>query len=175
MSKAPTKSRASKKPPEFRRRFRPHPLGLAISSIARPIIGKRGFADVDIISRWGDIVGEDIATYTLPERITKSRSPMLEGGTLHVRVASSAFATVLKHKEPELCDRINGFFGFPAVAKFKTTLGKIPVLHINTPRPEPPPLTKDAAEMVETIDDLDLREALEKLGRSLLQKEEPKG
>jgi len=171
---AAKKRPAKKKEPEYRRRFRPHPLGLAVASIARPMIGKRGFADVDILSRWADIVGEDIAGYTLPEKLVKPRALKvgpngLEGGTLHVRVSSSAFATILKHQEPEVCARINGYFGFKAVGKLKTSIGTIPKRPEVKKRPPPKPLPQETKLLVDMVDNPELRAALEKLGQTLNQ------
>ena len=145
---------------------------MAVASVVRPLVGKKGFVDVDILTRWGEIVGPEIAQQSLPLRIAKARSGSADGSTLHVRVGSSAFATLLKYQELELCARVNRYFGFPAVTHVKLTVGSLPPPKPLLPPPrEPPPLSAEEAAEVARIGDPDLREALERLGRSLHQRQ----
>ncbi len=160
-----------KKPAETKpapRRRRPHPLGMAVASVVRPMVGKKGFADVDVISRWAEIVGPEVAAYSLPLRIAKARNGVAEGGTLHVRVASSACALLLSHREPELREKVNRYLGFPAVARVKLAVGTLPLPPEPPPPPAPPPpLTAEEEAAVARVDDPDLRAALAALGQSI--------
>ena len=38
----------------------------SIMPLARSILGKKGFVEVDILTDWSGIVGEELAAYTLP-------------------------------------------------------------------------------------------------------------
>lgn len=160
-----------KKPAEAKpapRRRRPHPLGMAVASVVRPMVGKKGFADVEIITRWAEIAGAEVAAHSLPLRIAKARSGVADGATLHVRVASSAFALVLKHQEPELCDRVNRYFGYPAVTRLKIAVGSLPPPPEPPPPPAPPiPLSAEEEAAVARVGDADLRAALAALGQSI--------
>lgn len=177
MTEGPKPKTAAKKPPppEPKRRRRLHPLGLAVAAVTRPLVGRKGFAEVDILSQWTAIVGPEIAAQTLPMKVVKARAGEPEGGTLHVRVGSAAFATVLKHEEPRVCDRINGYFGFAAVTKIRATIGRIPVLTVKPPPPPPPPLSAAEKEVVDGVADPDLRAALERLGRAVHRAASGKG
>lgn len=175
----PKRSAKSQEPEQRRWRPFPRPIGISVAKIARPLVGKRGFTEIDIISRWVDIVGEDMAEYTLPEKLTKPRSPKaslegsksgLQGGVLHIRAASSAFATVLKHQETELCSRVNAHFGYTVASKIKITLGKIPKRRVKPKPPPPPPLPTDVSELVGTVDDPELQAALVRLGQEIAAK-----
>ena len=90
-------------------------------------------------------------------------------GTLHLRVASGAFALQLQHLEPLVIERINGHFGYAAVARLALAQGPVPV---RAARRQQNPTAEPAADpvlatMLETIDDPGLREALTGLGRRL--------
>ena len=41
----------------------------SIMPLARSILGKKGFVEVDILTDWSGIVGEELAAYTLPQKI----------------------------------------------------------------------------------------------------------
>lgn len=142
-------------------------LGETVFALASPVLGRHGFADSRVVSEWSSIVGESLASRTLPERLV--RGPVSRGGgTLYVRVASGTFALELQHLEPLLLERINTYFGYQAVTRLRMKHG---------PMPEPEPrcperalTTEDAIAvdgMVSEIDDPAVRQALRALGRSL--------
>jgi len=141
-------------------------VGMAAAAVVRPMIGRKGFVEADLLTRWEAVAGPEMAALCRPVRLAKPR----DGGppVLHLRVASSAFATLLKHQEPELIGRINGYFGFDAVGKLKVAPGTLPPPPApKPPPPAPPPLSAEEAALVAGIDDPDLRAALEALGRSI--------
>lgn len=152
-------------PPPPPRRRRPHRLGLAVGGVARPILGRKGFAEADILTRWDAIAGPELAVRTLPLRVVKSRNG--GGGVLHVRVASAAFATLIAHEEPRIVERINTHFGFEAVARLRLSVGSLPAPVEAAPAPPPPPLDPGEADLVAGVEDPDLRDSLERLGRSV--------
>ena len=176
--KKPTDTPTAAKPrPDAPRRKRVHPLGLAIASVVRPLVGKKGFVDVDILARWSEIVGAEVAANALPLRISKPRAGSNEGSTLHVRVGASAYAMILQHREPEICARINGYFGFQAVTRLKIALGTLPPPKPTPPpKPPPPPLSDEDAVRISAVADPELREVLAQLGRTMAaRKPAPKG
>ena len=145
-------------------------LAALLPKAAGAVFRRRGFAEANILTHWPDIVGAQIAADTAPQRLifpTGSR----RGGTLHVHVAG-ALATELQHLEPLVVERINTFFGYGAVARFKLVQAPLP------PAPQPAnraqPLALDAAEeetlrdAVAGVDDEGLRRALAGLGRVVL-------
>jgi hypothetical protein len=90
---------------------------------------------------------------------------------------ASGWALQLQHLEPLVLERINGFFGYRAVARLVLQQGPLPALpgaagnrRRNEAAAAPLPLDAALAEKLSTVADPELRAALEGLGRSLRQK-----
>lgn len=143
-------------------------VSIAVPSerVTRKLFGRHGFASGALVVDWPAIVGPAVATWTMPINIRfppKERS----AGTLVVKVANSAFATEIQHLEPLILERINGHFGWQAVARLKLVHGPLPPRRpIRQPPPEPPPLMAERLERsLSNVDNPELRAALERLGR----------
>ena len=144
-------------------------LGSTVSKVAAPVLGRRGFGEAQMILEWPSVVGRDLARDTLPVKLSFGRGERMDG-TLHLRVAPGAGLTV-QHLEPLIIERVNGFFGYKAVARLALRQGALP----RRAAPEPPRLralteaeqTGLAARLAD-IEDPELREALEGLGRAVL-------
>ena len=147
-------------------------LGRSVSWITKPIFGKRGLAAGAIVKDWAKIAGSDLACYSQPERISYPRHERIEG-TLHLRIDHSSIAPELQHLEPLVLERINVYFGFKAVARLKFIHGPLP-----EQRPNRKPVTRPLNEIEEQalvdnlvdIEDPDLRQALEGLGRAVISR-----
>lgn len=161
-------SKAAPKKDQDRRGYGMVSIAVPSDRVTRPVFGKHGFAGGALVVDWPAIVGSAVASHTLPVRIKfppKDRSE----GTLMVKVDSGAFALEVQHLEPLILDRINGYFGWKAVARLKLLQG---------PLPEPPKrakAVKAGAEAkvdpgiiakLDTVEDPDLREVLARLARS---------
>lgn len=146
----------------------------AIAQFSRQLtkqpLGKRGFAEVSLITHWPEIVGEAQALGSVPLKIAFPREER-SGGTLHVRVSTGGLATEFQYRKELIVSRINGHFGYSAVADLRITQGHIP------PRPPkqkaaPPPVLppeqeRDLQERLAGVEDDEMREALARLGRRL--------
>lgn len=89
-----------------------------------------GFVQSSIVSRWVEIVGERYAAVSQPESIRFPRGKREEGVlTLVVR---GAHGPMMQHVTPEIIERINRFFGYPAVARVNFRQGQL-----GTPSPAP--------------------------------------
>jgi hypothetical protein len=151
-------------------RASPRPIGeLSGRLVAKPL-GKRGFAAAALVGQWAAIVGPALANSTLPLRVVFPRGER-KGGTLHLKVASGAMALQLQHLGPLIVERVNGHFGYAAVAQLALTQGPLP-------RRAAPPSVQAApvaaheidpalAERIATLPEGDLRQALTNLGRRL--------
>ena len=143
-------------------------VGASLPTIAAPALRKRGFARAKLITDWPAIAGDLLARETVPQKLVFPRgSP--GGGILHLRV-SSGFALELQHIAPQLIERINGFFGYEAVADLRYQQGPIPPLR--KPRRIGPKRLADIDEArlqrnLEAIEDPELRNALADLGRAV--------
>lgn len=147
------------------RRYGMVQVGIPVGALTKPIFGRHGFAGGAMIVDWPAIVGAAVATYTLPIRV---RFPPNErtGGTLEIKVANSAFATELQHLEPLILERINGYFGWAAVARLKFRHGPLPKRPA-APNPPAAQVSDRHIPALERVEDPDLRAALERLGRHL--------
>ena len=94
------------------------PIGVDMRLLAKDVLGKRGFSNVDLIAHWTDIVGESLSQAVKPDKITYPKGERANG-TLHVRVKSGAFATVFEHQKNIVLDKINTFLGYDAVSNIK--------------------------------------------------------
>jgi len=145
------------------------PVAATLGRVTAPALRKRGLAETRIVTHWPEIVGAELAGSACPEKLSGRGA---DGGTLHIRV-DGALALELQHLAPLVVERINGFFGYKAVARPRLTQG--PLLARPTRRRTPPPLS---AEERQRLDDLlgpvgddALRTRLWALGEAILRHE----
>ncbi|MBT3306869.1 MAG: DUF721 domain-containing protein [Alphaproteobacteria bacterium] len=148
----------------------PRALATSLGGITKNIFGQRGLADGAILKDWAQIAGAQMAAHSQPEKISYPQGAG-DGGTLHLRIDSGAMATELQHLQPLLIERINGYFGFKAVDRVKITQGPLP--DRDEKRPWSPRKLEDGeehglAESLMDVDDEDIREALQALGRAVI-------
>ena len=154
------------------RRNRTELLAKSVGRLTKPVFGRRGMAEGTIARDWAAIVGDAIAKHSQPDRISYPNRERT-GGLLHLRVDNSAMATQLQHLEPQLVERINGHFGYRAVARLRYIHGPLPTQAARVKKPVPPPTPEQARRLADTlgsVDDPDLRAALERLGRAMARR-----
>jgi hypothetical protein len=87
-----------------------------------------------------------------------------------------AAALELQHLAPSVLERINGHFGYRAVARLKIEQGSVAPRNVTAP---PPPLTRleqnAVAEVTAPVADPDLRASLSRLGAAIRRREKVKG
>jgi len=148
----------------------PRAIGEFSQRLTKKHMGRRGFAEASLVADWACIVGEAQSLGSLPLKITFPAGERTSG-TLHVRVASGGLATEFSHLEPLILQRVNGYFGYGAVARLKLTQGPVP------PRPPkrrakpapvlPPERERALQDKLAGVEDPELRDALARLGRNL--------
>lgn len=143
-------------------------IAAEVPGITRAALGKRGFGEAQLITQWEAVVGPELAGKLAPERLSFARGQRRDG-TLRMRVAS-AFALEAQHLEPIIIERINGFFGYGAVARIVLVQGP----PSRAPRPQAAPRRLEAHEQ-ETLEarlagvtDPALRAALGRLGAAVI-------
>lgn len=151
------------------RRGRLRSIAAEIPRIAGKALGTRGFGEAQLVTQWEAVMGPELASKLSPDRLSFPRGER-RGGTLRLRVAS-AFAVEAQHLEPAIIERINGFFGYGAVARLVLVQG--PPRHGGQPAvPQPRRLTVAEASALETrlaaVPDPALREALARLGTAVI-------
>ena len=90
----------------------PRRLQGILSAITAPAMRRQGFARAEVLSRWAEIVGPELAAGCQPERISFKRDG--SGATLKVRV-EPGLGPEIQHRAPAIIERINGYFGYRAV------------------------------------------------------------
>ncbi len=130
-----------------------------------PLVRKRGLARAELIAWWPDIVGAAYFERTAPERIRWSRDG--RAATLVVRCDPSV-ALQFAHETGRVRERVNTYFGYPAVGAVKIVQHPIGVAE--EARPQPPPAREVPAALERRLDGVDgpLRESLRALGRSII-------
>jgi hypothetical protein len=147
------------------------PLADASRKTLGEAFAKLGFASAELVTRWGEIVGAEIARNAQPEKIQWPRRPLAgsapEPGTLMLRVEGPA-ALEIQHQSDVIVARVNQFFGWRAVASLR--LRQAPLSRQAERRAMPGPdaaaVARIAAGLPEIKDDK-LRDALAKLGAAI--------
>lgn len=150
------------------RRYRRGPQALANDALGllRHHLHARGFAQIELVTRWAEIAGHGLAAHCFPYRLSAGGA---SGATLTL-VADDRAALELQHQVPKVIDKINAYFGSTVVSKIKVVAGVIP----KTDPPRPPRRSLSAQEEADLvgrasqISDPDLRAALTRLGRHAL-------
>ena len=154
------------KPKHATRRGQGRPLADFVGGALRSAFARQGFAAVDIISHWEDIVGPELAGRTEPLRLVwPRRDDPLSTGTLTVRV-EGAYALELQHLAPLVIERVNRSFGWACVGRISIRQGPV----VRKPRapdlPVEPPAEAVAAvgQSLGEFEDEALKSALARLG-----------
>jgi hypothetical protein len=147
-------------------RSRARPLADFIKPCLGETFSRQGFASAELVTRWADIVGPEIAAHCEPVRIQWPRhrtDEPPEPATLVLRVDGPT-ALEIQHLSAVILERVNQFFGWQAVGRL--ALRQAPL----TRREKPPRRELDAdavarvAAELPAIEDDDLRQALARLG-----------
>lgn len=142
---------------------------------------KRGFAVARLLTEWDAVAGERLAAITLPVKVSYPRDGL--GATLTLLV-SPAHGPEVQMALPPLLDRVNGVYGYRAIARIALTQtaatgfaeGQSPF----TPAPKPRPRAPDPAKLAQAMDrlaplaDPGLRGALELMARNIFTRPDPK-
>lgn len=148
-------------------------IAAEVPRIAATALGKRGFGEAQLVTQWEAVIGPELAEKLSPDRLSFVRGERSEG-TLRLRVAS-AFAVEAQHYEPVIIERINGFFGYRAVARIVLVQGPAK----NAPPRAKPLRPLSVAEQsgldqrLAALPDSELRDALRRLGTAVIGSRKP--
>ena len=99
----------------------PRPLQELLHKTLGDAFAKQGFASTELVTRWPDIVGAEIAVHSQPEKIQWPRAA--DGGppepaTLVLRVEGPT-AVEIQHLSGVILERVNRFLGWQAVGRLR--------------------------------------------------------
>lgn len=103
-------------------------VGAFVPRLTRKAFEKYGFSAATLLTDWTTIAGEALASYTMPERLKWPRNTAAgdtvidergrPGATLVLRVEGPR-ALEVSHRQHQILERINAFFGYAAVTDLK--------------------------------------------------------
>jgi hypothetical protein len=146
------------------------PLSLLLSDVFSDAYAKQGFAARELVTRWAEIAGADVAAHAEPLKIQWPRpveGRPAEPATLVLRV-EGPMALEIQHKSDVILERVNRFFGWNAVGRL--ALRQAPLSRRSRSLPPRAPDPKAVAKVAETlsaIEDDELRAALARLGAAI--------
>jgi hypothetical protein len=146
------------------------PIAALVGPALKDAFARQGFASTELVTRWAEIAGAEIAAHSQPEKIQWPRPIGSEAalpGTLVLRV-EGPMALEIQHMAGVVLERVNRFFGWQAVAELR--LRQAPLARRLKPRPPPGPDPAITAEIAATLTDIrddKLRAALARLGASI--------
>ncbi len=157
-----------RKPEPAPRRAGLRALAASLPRVTKKLFGKRGFAEGGLAADWTGIVGAELAAHCSPGKLAFARAAERREGTLTLRV-EAPFATEVQHLAPQIMERINGYFGYRAVARLslrQTPYRPRPATDQAAAGPQPE-IAPELARRLESVEDPDLRAALGRLGRAI--------
>lgn len=161
---------ASDKNAKFRRARGPERAGQLLSRQIQSAAETRGFAVSRLLTHWAEIAGTDIARIARPVEMSYGRG---FGATLTLLVPG-AHAPMVEMQKDRLREKVNAVYGYNAVSRIRITqtapqgFAERQATYDAEPAPTPPEIVEAAHRTVEGVGNETLREALEALGRNIL-------
>jgi hypothetical protein len=152
------------------RRNQGRPLADLVGNALQSAFKRQGFAAVDIISHWEDIVGPELASRTEPLRLVwPRREDPFSTGTLTVRV-EGAYALELQHLTPVVIERVNRYFGWACVGRIAIRQGPVTRKARKPGLPLEPPaeVVAEVKEGLGEFEDEELKASLARLGAMVM-------
>lgn len=143
------------------------PVAELLPEVGGAAFRRFGFVQSAIVSRWREIVGERYARVSCPESIRFPPGKKSQG--VLTLLVEGAHAPMMQHVAQAIIDRVNRFFGYPAVERLGFRQGIVQARKARSPRaPEPVrPLPAELGDSLREVADPELRACLESLARGL--------
>lgn len=154
---------------------KPRSLSDLVPGLTKDILGKKSLLFGKMLADWRNIAGTDIAAKTVPLDLKYAkRADQKSQATLHLAV-QSAYALEISYQKSLLIERLNMFFGYPAIKDIKMIQQSDIMSSKQTASIVRRPLTlreeKVLDGMVSEIQENDLQTALKNLGKAILSRQ----
>src|SRR6516165_5351180 len=119
--------------------IRAKPLSILLNDVFAEAYAKQGFAARELVTRWAEIAGKEIAAHSEPIKLQWPRpveGQVQEPATLVLRVEGPT-ALEIQHSSDVILERVNRFFGWSAVGRL--ALRQAPLSRRDRPRRPAPP------------------------------------
>ena len=144
------------------------PLRELLNKLVGDAFARQGFASAELVTRWDDIVGHEIAAHSEPIKLQWPRrtdAEDSEAGTLVLRVEGPA-AIEIQHLAGLICERVNRFLGWRAVERLALRQAPLRRRQARAGRTMAP-AAAPIAENLSDIKDQELRQALARPGAAV--------
>lgn len=166
-------------------------IGSFLPGLTRKVFEKYGFSTADLLTNWPEIVGDELARHTAPQRLKWPRqydetasSEANEGrnrqrsrpqGATLLLMVDGGRALDVQYQARQIVERVNAFFGYRAIAAIKILQGPIAaqasdMSSKSKPLALPKAVLSQHRTLISGIEDDGLREALERLGAQVAAK-----
>src|SRR6201989_1569525 len=146
------------------------PLSILLNDVFAEAYAKQGFAARELVTRWAEIAGPQIAAHSEPLKMQWPRpveGQPQEPATLVLRVEGPV-ALEIQHSSDGILERVNRFFGWSAVGRLALRQAPLSRRNRRTPASGPDPEAgAEVAKTLSSVEDDDLRAALARLGASI--------
>lgn len=159
---------------------RPRPLSDLVPGLTKDIFGRKNLLFGKMLSQWVEIAGPEIAAIAVPLDLKFQRKADKEKGgspqaVLHLAVRPAS-ALELSYQKNLLIERMNVFFGYPAIKDIKIIQNDGIMDKKGPPPVKTKPLTLQQQQNIEQltagIADNDLQTALKNLGKAIASRRE---
>ena len=146
------------------------PLSVLLSDVFSDAYAKQGFAARELVTRWAEIAGADVAAHSEPIRMQWPRpveGQPQEPATLVLKV-EGPMALEIQHSSDVILERVNRFFGWSAVGRL--ALRQAPLSRrgrVKPPAAPDPAAVSEVARTLTAVEDEELRTALARLGAAI--------
>ena len=151
--------------PARARRMRP--VSDLLPEVGGAAFRRFGFVQSSIVSRWPEIVGARYAAVSSPESLRFPTGRKSQG--VLTLIVQGAHAPMMQHVAPTIIERVNRFFGYPAVERLSFRQGIVQAEKARS-RPAPASVRSIPAELGDSLREVvdpELRACLESLARGL--------
>src|ERR1700743_3760131 len=132
------------------------PLSLLLSDVFKDAYAKQGFAARELVTRWAEIAGADVAAHSEPVKLQWPRpveGQPQEPATLILRV-EGPMALEIQHKSDVILERANRSLGWSAVGRLARRQAPLSRRErAAAPRPPDPQTVEDVAQTLSAVED----------------------
>ncbi len=101
------------------------PIADLVGKAVGDAFARQGFAAVEIVTHWEDIVGPELARRSEPVKLVWPRRDDPDSvGNLQIRV-EGAYALEIQHMQPLIIERVNRYFGWRCVGRIAIRQGPV--------------------------------------------------
>lgn len=149
-------------------------IATTVNPLLRQLLGDNGAIILELLGSWKEIIGEQVSSYCLPQSISFKKNERTNG-CLNLSVSAGAFAMEIQQNQRQIIEKVNSFFGYPAISKLKISQTGNPENFLTGKKPIDK-MKKNVVsaeeesyitELIKDINNEELRQSLEKIGRAV--------